>query len=137
MLFEGQTEDGLACIRNIRERYDGQRRSPFDEAECGHHYARAMVAWAAVLALTGYQFSAVENSMTFAAQKGTFFWSNGYAWGTCLLHPDGGAFRVCLSVLHGQVVLKTFRLRRFGTHTFPRIRTIATDENVKLVIRKA
>ena len=32
-------------VRDIRNRYDGEKRSPFDEAECGHHYARALAAW--------------------------------------------------------------------------------------------
>ena len=43
MLYEGM-DGGRACkcIQAIRDRYDGARRSPFDEAECGHHYARAM-----------------------------------------------------------------------------------------------
>ncbi len=59
---------GLECIADIRARYDGRKRSPFDEAECGHHYARAMASWAAVLALTGFHYSAVERRMTFAAQ---------------------------------------------------------------------
>ncbi len=57
MLYEGQRENGLKCIRAIRDRYDGKKRSPFDEAECGHHYARAMASWAAVLALTGFRYS--------------------------------------------------------------------------------
>ena len=48
MLYEGELDDGLRCISAIRDRYDGQRRNPFDEAECGHHYARAMASWAAV-----------------------------------------------------------------------------------------
>jgi len=33
--------------------------------------------------MTGFGYSGVEKSMTFAAQDGEFFWSNGYAWGTC------------------------------------------------------
>ena len=43
-----QTGDFAAAeevVRDIRNRYDGAKRSPFDEAECGHHYARALVAW--------------------------------------------------------------------------------------------
>ena len=43
-----QTGDFAAAeevVRDIRERYDGEKRSPFDEAECGHHYARALAAW--------------------------------------------------------------------------------------------
>ncbi len=31
MIYEGQTETGLTCIKNIRDRYDGLKRSPFDE----------------------------------------------------------------------------------------------------------
>ena len=30
MLYEGQTDDGLRCIRNIRDRYDGRKRNPFN-----------------------------------------------------------------------------------------------------------
>lgn len=32
-------------VRDIRSRYDGRKRSPFNEAECGHHYVRALAAW--------------------------------------------------------------------------------------------
>ena len=42
MLYEGLEAEGLTCIGLIRARYDGLHRNPFDEAECGHHYARAM-----------------------------------------------------------------------------------------------
>lgn len=34
-----------AVVAAIRDRYDGVKRNPFDEAECGHHYARALAAW--------------------------------------------------------------------------------------------
>ena len=43
-----QTGDFAAAeevVRDIRSRYDGEKRSPFDEAECGHHYARALASW--------------------------------------------------------------------------------------------
>ena len=63
MLYEGQLNAGLSCIEAVRQRYDGRKRSPFDEAECGHHYARSMAAWAAVLALTGFYYSAVDKVM--------------------------------------------------------------------------
>ena len=41
----GRLEEAERVVRNIRSRYDGRKRNPFDEAECGHHYARAMAAW--------------------------------------------------------------------------------------------
>ena len=101
MLYEGQTEPGLLCIRNVRNRYDGQKRNPFDEAECGHHYARAMAAWAATLALSGFQYSGVSQTLTVNAEPGTFFWSNGYAWGTIAKTKQADGLHVSLSVLSG------------------------------------
>ena len=105
MLYEGQIEEGLRCIRDVRDRYDGRKRSPFDEAECGHHYARAMAAWAAVLALTGFRYSAVEKRMTFAAKDGSFFWSNGYAWGSYRVRGGELAFTVQRGGSIGRIVL--------------------------------
>jgi uncharacterized protein (DUF608 family) len=111
MLQEGQTENGLKCIANIRDRYDGRKRSPFDEAECGHHYGRAMAAWSAPLALSGFHYSGVEKSMSFTSKPGTYFWSNGYAWGTCKIEGN----KATLNVLYGQVELSDFTLSGLGS----------------------
>ncbi len=91
MLYEGLEEEGLRCIQNIRDRYDGFKRNPFDEAECGHHYGRAMASWSAVLALTGFHYSAVNKSMAFNAAEGKHFWSNGYQYGTVEIKDNGNA----------------------------------------------
>ncbi|GAB4021148.1 GH116 family glycosyl-hydrolase [Spirosoma koreense] len=107
MLYENQTEPGLRCIRNIRNRFDGSKRNPFDEAECGHHYARAMVSWATTLAMSGFHYSGVDQTMQFNRQEGTYFWSNGYAWGTCTKKKQAGQLQITLAVLHGQLPLKT------------------------------
>ena len=37
-------------VRDIRDRYDGRKRNPFDEAECGHHYSRALDSWSVLKA---------------------------------------------------------------------------------------
>jgi hypothetical protein len=111
MLYEGLVEEGLDCIADIRSRYDGRRRNPFDESECGHHYARAMASWAAVLALTGFSYSAARRSMSFADRPGTHFWSNGRAWGTCQIEARGRVREVVLTILHGELALDRFALR--------------------------
>ena len=134
MLYEGQTENGLRCIRNIRDRYDGRKRSPFDEAECGHHYARAMASWAAVLALSGFNYSGVEKSMTFANQDGTFFWSNGYAWGSCSLKTMGKNTQVELSVLGGELALSKFTLREFSHKKFDKLLRIKAKQEIKFQV---
>jgi len=128
MLQEGQTDAGLKVIRAIRARYDGKKRSPFDEAECGHHYARAMASWAAVLTLTGFAYSGVEKSIKFApvraAKPVTWFWSNGYAWGTLRQKKTRNKIDLDLTVLHGQLTLRRLELSGFGEVALPRPRTI-------------
>jgi hypothetical protein len=137
MIYEGQVEAGLACIRNIRERYDGRRRSPFNEAECGHHYARAMASWAAVLALTGFQYSAVDQRMTFAARPGRCFWSTGYGYGTCLLSKQGDTFDVTLDLLGGKVTLHEFNLTGHGVHRWDQVQHWETGAKANFRIPKS
>jgi len=110
MIYEGQTDNGLKCIKAIRDRFDGQKRNPFDEPECGHHYARAMASWAAVLALSEFQYSAVDQSIHFTDKPGTYFWSNGYSWGTCEIKSTGKTTEATLKVLYGSLDLKTVSL---------------------------
>jgi hypothetical protein len=137
MLYEGQKAAGLKCIAAVRDRYDGRRRSPFDEAECGHHYARAMASWAAVLAVTGFRYSAVEQTIRFAAAKkpSTVFWSNGYAWGTFRQRPTRGGVRVELKVLHGRVPLRRLDLTGAGSIELRRPRTFAAGQTLRRAVR--
>ncbi len=118
MLYEGLTKDGLLCIKNVRDRYDGRKRSPFNEAECGNHYARAMAAWAEVLAITGFHFSNVDHSISFNAGDGNFFWANGYSYGTVKITANGNNKNVYLKVLRRELELKNFILNGFGSKTF-------------------
>jgi uncharacterized protein (DUF608 family) len=106
MLYEGQTEAGLKCITAIRNRFDGEKRNPFDEPECGHHYARAMAAWSAPLALSGFNYSAADNAIGFTSKPGTYFWSNGSAWGTCKVEAKSAEFEV----LYGEIEISKFSL---------------------------
>jgi uncharacterized protein (DUF608 family) len=136
MLYEGQTKEGLTCIENIRNRYDGRKRSPFDEAECGHHYARAMASWAAVLALTGFHYSGVEKSMTLAAEDARQFWSNGYAWGTYSTDRTGRRMNVSLSVLHGSLTLAKFNLTDYGSRVFEKPLQVAEGQTATFAVAR-
>src|ERR1039458_3884728 len=53
-IHAGMLREGLETIENVRRRYDGERRNPWDEPECGHHYARAMSTWSSVVAFSGF-----------------------------------------------------------------------------------
>jgi uncharacterized protein (DUF608 family) len=137
MLYAGMEAEGRSVVRAVRARYDGVRRSPFDEAECGHHYARAMASWAAVLALTGFRWSAVTSSLDLAPRAGRHFWSNGSAWGTFALEKDGeGAFDLRLSVAEGQLDLAELRLDGFGSHRLPAPRRLGAGESLSLQVTR-
>jgi non-lysosomal glucosylceramidase len=113
-------------VAAVRERFDGARRNPFDEAECGHHYARALASWGVVVALTGFGYDARSGVMSFAAADPAggagsdaggagsdaggagsavvWFWAAGSAWGTVRQSFDAaGARAVALEVLYGSV----------------------------------
>lgn len=134
MLYEGLTADGLKAIGAIRKRYDGRKRSPWDEAECGHHYGRAMASWGGVLAWSGFQYCAVDGTLTLAARDGTGFWSNGSAWGTCGMKSTGKQTEVVLSVGAGTLKLARFTLAGGVSHVFKSTLTITAGRSVRFTL---
>lgn len=135
MLYEGQTDAGLQCIRNIRDRYDGRKRSPFNEAECGHHYGRAMASWSALLALSGFHYSGLEERITFDDIRGTYFWSNGYAYGTVHLEDSNQGKQVRLDVLNGSLKLSRVKIEGQGEHLIPGGTTLEAGQSASYVVR--
>jgi len=135
MLYEGQTDNGLKSIRNIRNRYDGEKRSPFDEAECGHHYGRAMASWSAVLALTGFHYSGVTKEMSFTSRNGKYFWSNGEAWGKILISSGKTGKNVKIHVMHGTLQLKKLILNDYGEKSF-HLKTLGEDTLLEIFLKK-
>ena len=137
MFYEGMIEEGLQCIAAIRARYDGRKRNPFDEAECGHHYARAMASWSSVLALTGFHYSGINATMQFAATNrfSRVFWSNGYAWGTCQQKPGTNATEVEITVLYGKLQLQHLVITGLGNEKYDSVREIEADQSVTFLIK--
>lgn len=106
LLQVGETDKALEIISAIRARYDGNKRNPFDEAECGHHYARAMASWSAFATWNGISYSGVEGIMTIGDRcaSGTAFWSTGSSFGTW--EPSNGDEVGRLRVLGGELFLR-------------------------------
>jgi non-lysosomal glucosylceramidase len=97
MIQEGFDADALKVIRSIRDRFDGRKRNPFNEPECGYHYGRSLASWNTLIAWTGFHYSAVDGVIGFGPRIGRHFWANGSAWGTCRVEKE----KVTLEVLHG------------------------------------
>jgi non-lysosomal glucosylceramidase len=99
MIQMGMDEDALRVIRAVRDRFDGRKRNPFDEPECGHHYGRALASWNTLVAWSGFHYSAVERRIAFGARRGSHFWSNGSAWGTFEVKGNRAVLRVLRGTL--------------------------------------
>ena len=110
MIAEGMEREGEELVKAVRERYDGERRNPWNEIECGSNYARSMAAFALLPIYSGFTYDMTKNYVGFAPLKrgdGRYFWSVANAWGNVAFEGKG---RV-LSVLGGQITLSSFGLR--------------------------
>ncbi|MHB9133926.1 MAG: GH116 family glycosyl-hydrolase [Armatimonadota bacterium] len=112
LIYEGWIAEGLTVVKAVTERYAGNNRNPWNQVECGHHYARAMASWSVKLALDGFTFSLPEGRLGFApkvnADNYSTFWSTGTGWGQYAQQPAKGSYR--LEVCYGTQTLQRLEL---------------------------
>ncbi|MBI3667098.1 MAG: hypothetical protein HY236_12905, partial [Acidobacteria bacterium] len=93
-----------------------ERRNPWDEAECGHHYARAMAAWSAIPALSGFRYHGAEKRVEAAPRihpaNFSSFWSTANGWGNFTHVVREGRLRFSLSLAEGSPACRSVSLRR-------------------------
>ena len=109
LIYEGYVEEGFRIVRAVRNRYDGERRNPWNEVECGNHYARALASWSLLLALSGFRYSGPERAMGFdpriEGEKFVSFWSVGESgYGLYEQERSGSSFSASVKVLRGSGV---------------------------------
>ena len=63
LISKGMTQEGIEIVRMLRSRYDGTKRNPYCEYECGYWYARAMASYALIQAYTGVWYDAVTEEL--------------------------------------------------------------------------
>ena len=106
LIHEGLVEEGLTLVKAARSRYDGRTRNPWNEYECGNWYARAMASYALLGALSGFRYSAVEQTLWFAprlkARPFQCFFSTASGFGTIGLLER----TVSVRVIEGELRLK-------------------------------
>ena len=66
MIWEGMVAEGLSVIRGIHHRYRPTNHNPYNEVECGDHYARALASWGCALALAGFEYHGPKGHLAFA-----------------------------------------------------------------------
>lgn len=91
-----------------------------------------MASWAAVLAWTGFRYSAVTGELAFADRAGTWFWSTGHAWGTCRIARAGARRTVEVEVRHGTLKLRQVTLAGYGSASLRGGKTVAAGKMLAL-----
>lgn len=117
MLQAGLVDEGMTVVAAVRERYDGERRNPWNEIECGSNYARSMASYALLQAFSGFTVDRTIDAVGFAPLRtvaGRFrcFWCVDGAWGEFEERPD----TVQVRVLHGALPVRRLRLPQRADH---------------------
>ncbi len=118
MVYSGMVPQGIECVRNIRARYDGEKRNPWDEAECGHHYARAMASWSSFVGISGFAYdgprAAVVAVPRILHESFHCFWSTGMGWGSFSYSTIGDGTRFSIGVVAGKLACRSCEITGSG-----------------------
>jgi non-lysosomal glucosylceramidase len=116
MIYEGLLLEGLALSKSVRDRHDGRRRNPYNEFECGSHYARSMSNYGLLLALSGFRYSAVERRVHLdprvSREDFRCFFSVDAGWGLVAQQIDSGRQKVVVEVIKGRLPVSSLALPR-------------------------
>ncbi len=111
MIWEGLVQEGLAIVRTIHDRYHASRRNPWNEVECGDHYARAMASYGVFLAACGYAHHGPKGHLAFAPRlrpedfRAAFTTAEG--WGSFAQQRDGTGQRETVELRWGKLRLRS------------------------------
>lgn len=115
MIWEEMLEEGLAVTRAVHERYHAKRRNPWNEIECGDHYARSMASYGVYLAACGFEYHGPNKHIGFAPRltpdnfKCAFTGAEG--WGSFSQKIANAEARVEIAVKWGKLSLRSVALR--------------------------
>lgn len=107
MLWERMIQEGLAVVRTIHDRYHPSRRNPWNEVECGDHYARAMASYGVYLAACGFEYHGPRGHLGFAPrltpEKFRAAFTAAEGWGSLWQERAGGQFSAGVDLKWGRL----------------------------------
>lgn len=114
MIWEGLVQEGLAVTRAVHDRYEAARRNPWNEIECGDHYARSMASYGVFLAACGFEYHGPKGHIGFAPRitpenfKAAFTSAEG--WGTFRQTITGKTHEAEIELKKGALTVRTLSL---------------------------
>jgi len=112
MIWENMLTEGLAVCRAVHDRYHPSKHNPYNEIECGDHYARALASWGVLLALSGFEYHGPRGHIGFAPRitpedfRCAFTTAQG--WGTFSQKRSPDDQRETITLRWGTLRVKTF-----------------------------
>src|SRR6267154_4415765 len=114
MIWEGLATEGLAVTRAVHDRYQAARRNPWNEIECGDHYARSMASYGVFIAACGFEYHGPKGYLGFEPRikpenfKAAFTAAQG--WGQFVQTVDDGVQASTIDLKWGKLRLRTLGL---------------------------
>jgi hypothetical protein len=111
MMWHGLIYRALAHIRTVHDRYDGAKRNPWNEVECGSHYARSMASYGLFTGICGFEHHGPKGYIAFSPRltpenfRASFTSARG--WGTFSQTRNGKTQTEKIEVRAGKLRLKT------------------------------
>lgn len=103
-LWEGLDAEGEAILDGLWRRHDGRRRNPYNEIECGDHYARAMAGWTVLQARSGVRVDELAGRIVLQ-REGRWPWVSSTGYGTVHVTRDGAEISCAGGFFGGEVIL--------------------------------
>ncbi len=114
MIWEGMLLEGLAVERAVHDRYHASRRNPWNEVECGDHYARSMASYGVFLAACGFEYDGSKAHIAFSPKLTPEHFRSAFtsatAWGSFSQQKKNHHWHAEMSVRWGKMRVKSIGL---------------------------
>lgn len=139
MIYEGEPESelvqqGLAITKAVHERYAAEKRNPYNEIECGDHYARSMASYGAFLAACGFEYHGPRGDLGFNPRimpnnfRAPFTVAEG--WGTYSQTVVGDELSAEVSLRYGKLSLRTLSIGQVPEVAADRVKVLVDGKKV-------
>ena len=114
MIYRGLTDEALKIIEGGRKRHNGKNRNPWNEVECGNHYARSLASYSLVPVLSGILYFAPEKKLRFAPRldvdHSRFFFCINRGWGVISRRTENQKNVLSIEMISGSLEIAVIEL---------------------------
>ncbi|SFP82005.1 GH116 family glycosyl hydrolase [Parafilimonas terrae] len=114
MIYDNMVDEALSIVKAVDKRYSPEKHNPWNEIECGDHYARAMASWGVMLALEDYYYNGPQGVISFnpKIQPSHFegFFTTAEAWGNIKQDIQNNQQKNSIVLKYGNLALQQIQL---------------------------